>query len=348
MSGQYEIRERPASLPPLRVKRKDARAKLDHDKYAKSLFSLRDTLVTSDFVKLMDTLCDGDRPTRGHSGVYLRCFSDAHESAHHDLRSYARDLMSCRGQATYHQFLVTWMLSGYSDVWSDVVRKTEAEDPGFREKWRSMERDVNERLLTQSKDESDRLQDLVSGFEENNGVSLDILETTTVFVCRQCNRQALRGKFKKAKCDCGGQIASLSDVEQVPLAALAPAVQAIWTENMWLEEGIAYQFRAHRYEAESGLQVLGGSGGDHEIDVIAQRGRPPTRIFCECKHREIKPNHVLVFAGKVRDIGGQAAMMFTTATSVDDRVRRLARANGIQVVDSVLDKPAEEWATILI
>jgi len=350
MASRYEIRDRPASLPPLRVKRKDARAKLDHNKYAKSLFALKDRLVTSDFVALMGELFHPEqRPKRGFWDLGFWSGGSARADRPTPDAVTFIQLKDFRSAAETFQVDTRWsdQLLQYTDIWSDAPRNTETADPEFREKWREIERDVNAKLLGQSRAESDRLQGLVSAFEESHGVSLDVLETTTMFVCRQCNRQAISGKFKKAKCDCGEQIASLSDVDQVPLSAPAPGIQAIWTENMWLEEGIAYQFRAHKYDAESGLQVLGGSGVDHEVDVIAERGRPSARVFCECKHREIRPNDVLVFAGKVRDIGGQAAMIFTTATSVDDRVQRLARANGVQIVHSVIDKPQEGWAEVL-
>ncbi len=69
MSGGYEIRDRPVSLPPLRVKRKDSRAKLDYDKYAKSLFGLNKMLVTLGFVELMRELCG---PSQRPSGADWR------------------------------------------------------------------------------------------------------------------------------------------------------------------------------------------------------------------------------------------------------------------------------------
>lgn len=208
------------------------------------------------------------------------------------------------------------------NTFSDILAPTGPEEPADSAGRRAADRYLNARFLQLSRDKSDRVQALVSGFEETHGVSLDVLETTTVFVCRQCEREISRGKFKKGRCKCGESIMSPSDAEQIPLAVLAPAVCTIWDENTWLEEGIAYQFRVAKYDAQTGLQVLGGSGVDHELDVIAERRLPAMRVFCECKHRGIKPNDVLVFAGKLRDIGGQASIMFTTTASVDEAVLR--------------------------
>jgi predicted RNA-binding Zn-ribbon protein involved in translation (DUF1610 family) len=231
--------------------------------------------------------------------------------------------------------------------WSDMRPNIEKHHPDFAATLREVEKAARSEAIKWLKENSDRVQATISTFEENQAVSIDILEFATMFVCPHCGRTFARGKFKKGTCKCGVDIFNPKEAEQVPLARPAASVEQIWTQNIWLEEGTACHFRSNGFEAETGLQVLGGSGVDHEIDIIAHRGRPPQRVFCECRHREVKPNDVLVFAGKLRDIGGQTAMMFTTATAVDEVVRRLATANGVRIVDSVLDKPKQEWDKIL-
>jgi hypothetical protein len=59
------------------VKRKASRAELEHDKHAKSLFALRNRLLSSAFVKLMESLAAAanrsGRPQTGSSCCRIVC-----------------------------------------------------------------------------------------------------------------------------------------------------------------------------------------------------------------------------------------------------------------------------------
>lgn len=337
MARAFLVHDKPSALPPLRIKRKGARDELLRDRHVKSLLGLGGKLLTGDFVGLLQELFPVQAVGPPMWSLIARTFAPLEPLKTQMTFELPNDLF------TNSVFRVS-----ASSMFDKAIGILETSEQPANVAWKVFENNMREAAIERSIKSSDQLQSLISAFETKVGADIAVTTTVTLYVCPKCKSELGRGKFRQAKCTCGQKAERPSDAQQIALTVLADEVKPFWADNIWLEEGVAYHFRRERFDVITGINVLGGSGVDHEIDILAHRTKPVLRVFCECKHREIKPNDVLVFAGKVRDIGGQAAMMFTTAASVDDRVRRLARANGVQVVESVLGKPVEEWAGILV
>jgi len=230
------------------------------------------------------------------------------------------------------------------DRWMQEQSKN---SPEVRNYLVSLAKQLNRSLLDSRQEASNELEALVEKFGDDRHVSLCVLEPVVLYLCPNCKAALSEGKFRKVNCSCGQAINSPRAVEKVSVCRIRSSVLAFYTENMWLEEGVAYQFRRLNFEARTGLNVLGSSGVWHEIDVLAESPKKRARLACECKSRMLKLEDVYVFAGKLRDIAIGHGVVITTAKDVSRDVQLAARANAIKICHGALDKPAEEWKAVL-
>jgi hypothetical protein len=154
-------------------------------------------------------------------------------------------------------------------------------------------------------------------------------------------------KFQRGKCHCDSEINSPSKVEKVSLCQIRPAVVSFYTENLWLEEGASYQFKRLNFEVMTGCNILGSSGIWHEIDVLAEDPGRNIRVGCECKNRGVGLSDIYVFNCKLRDIGITRGIIVTTSKEIHRNIWLATESNMIRVCTSALDKPEDEWKTIL-
>lgn len=184
------------------------------------------------------------------------------------------------------------------------------------------------------------LELLVSDFEVKENFSagqLDILTNLRFFYCKDCYNVVSRKYFRPSTCTCGKKIASMSeDCIEKTIVKLGERLVKFIEQNMWFEYGVEDLLQKMKYKTACGCDVIGSSGIAHEVDVIAEK--KGTRIMVECKNQELTINHVLIFQGKMVDIGVVWGYMFTISNNVSEDVRKLARSRNIFIVDNILLK----------
>ena len=186
---------------------------------------------------------------------------------------------------------------------------------------------------------SDRIQKGLNVFEEKRKIELyNILSSTTIHSCKKCAKVASLDRFKRCTCVCGEKISKPSQVKQISLKHFNDKLINFLKQNYWFEYGVDYLLRRKNLRTFVGYYVLGHSGVWHEIDNIAVSKSQKCRFFCECKNAEIKQNDILVFSGKMFDIGCTRGYVFTTAEQVSDEALRLARARNIDIIKGVLKR----------
>lgn len=186
-------------------------------------------------------------------------------------------------------------------------------------------------------------EDLVE-FEEEHRVGLNVLENANLSACNSCGAYLNDGRFKKTTCPCGKTINSSSDIERVNVKALSEEVERFLSQNLWFEHASAYLLRRIDYETKCGGYILGASGVEHEIDVLAEKPNTAERILCECKTSRPDESEIFGFSGKMRDIGCSEGLLFTLVPNedIDDEIKSLARSNNIKIVGGVLEEELEE------
>lgn len=352
----------PKGLTPLAIRPKSDREEVLADEGVQSLRETKELLLTN---ACQDFLAKGIE----RNSLVVRQ-SDWGAGAD---RLFASCLLSTLWQKDNRSF------SDNVIQWSDVLGKDEPENPWaieFRETSRerrnqwvhylndyvqreskqstevndflvNFSKKSNEFLLKQREHASNDLEELVDQFEADHKISLAVSTPLVLYVCPDCRAVVSEGKFRKDKCSCGHEIVRPSKVEKVSLCQIRPAVISFYRENMWLEEGVAYQFKRLNFEPTTGCNILGSSGIWHEIDVLAEAPTRGIRTACECKNRKLVLGDVYVFHCKLRDIGISRGILVSTIGETAGDVLLAAEPNGIKICSSALDKSADEWRATL-
>ncbi|NQT84230.1 hypothetical protein HQ563_14475 [bacterium] len=217
--------------------------------------------------------------------------------------------------------------------------KNKKEEEEFNKTLLELKSEMYKGLITQIKRKSSEIQNTLSRFEEPRNQFLEILTSSTLFICKRCHNIVSRNRFMNTTCACGVKITRVSDIRKEPIAFFDPRLRAFIANNYWFEHGVDYLLRKKNFQTLCGVHVLGHSGCLHEIDNIAESKTSNLRIFGECKTGEIKTNDVFVLAGKMADIGCSRAYIFTLSKDVQKQISHLARSRNISTVDDVLSRP---------
>jgi len=188
---------------------------------------------------------------------------------------------------------------------------------------------------------SNNIQEELNKFEVKKKMEIQILTPTNIYTCQKCNKIISTNRFKRFNCKCGIKIKNINQVNQIPLYHFNNALIKFLSNNYWFEHGIDYILKRKNLETLVGYYVLGHSGVWHEIDNIADNIGEKFRFFCECKNSDIKGNDILIFSGKMIDIGCTRGYIFTTSKEITGDLIRLARARNIDIITDVLNKTAE-------
>lgn len=223
--------------------------------------------------------------------------------------------------------------------WGGEIRKLSARN---RELILKAEKIVNTTLLKQIKSRSDKIQNLLSDFEDKHRITLSILHSQTIFICPNCSRVLSIGKFKKVTCRCGKKITDIQKIKEVSVFKFNDSMRTFIGQGMWLEHGIDYLWKRKNLETKCGVRVLGHSGIEHEIDNIAFNKKENFLFFGECKTVEVGVNHIFVFHGKMLDVGCNKGYIFTTFSPPPKEIKQFARSKNISIIDSVLDKKEKD------
>lgn len=170
---------------------------------------------------------------------------------------------------------------------------------------------------------------------------LDISELQKTYFCKDCLLTAAENRFKKGKCSCGKLLNDLSDIQEVTVAKINSNVTKFIEKNMWLEYGVEQLFEDEGYNTQCGYNILGTSGVQHEIDVLAEK-KSAGKIICECKTSSLILSDIHVLYSKMSDIGAFRGCIFTTDLEIDSNVRRFANSKNIAVMGSVLETDNDE------
>jgi len=197
----------------------------------------------------------------------------------------------------------------------------------------------NKRNISSIKRHSTEIQNLLSRFEQSNGLTLDILTPHTLYICRKCFNVLSTDRFQVGPCRCGLQITTTANTRTEPVAYFDARMRGFITHNYWFEYGVDYLLKRKNFQTLCGVHVLGHSGCMHEIDNIAESRTSNFRIFCECKTAEVKTSDVFVFAGKMADVGCTRAYVFTVTKDIPRQIVHLARSRNISMITSALDRP---------
>ncbi len=195
------------------------------------------------------------------------------------------------------------------------------------------------------KRKSSELQNLLSRFEQQKKVSIDILTPQTLYICKKCHNIIFMDRFRIDTCICGLKVSSTANVHKEPIAYFDSRMCNFIENNFLFEYGVDYLLRKKKFQTLCGVQILGHSGCIHEIDNVAESRSSNFRIFCECKTAEIKTSDVFIFAGKMADIGCSRGYMFTLTKEPQKEIIHLARSRNISIISSVLEKKIDDLIT---
>jgi rubrerythrin len=224
-------------------------------------------------------------------------------------------------------------------------QRPEGLKPKEREKYNKEMREAKKDLYSTIKREitshSKQINNMLSAFEKERCLDLNILSSTTLYSCKKCGYVVSKNKFRVIKCSCGADIELISSVEQIPVSHFNTNLIQFLKHEYWLEHGVDYLLRKKNYQTIVGYYVLGSSGIRHEIDNIASSRSGNYRFFCECKKSDINVADVFIFAGKMADIGCTRGYFFTNSNNISAEVMALARSKNIKIIFNILEKDTQ-------
>lgn len=302
------------NLPPLEINRREDREKIESDPTVKSLIKSK-LLLDKGLNQLL---------------VFLLG----------ETKKISRSLDRVRKSQAEYIDMITKLNDIKIKTKKDVARqKTIMElEKEFKETYRK----VNQGLKKQINEISDKIQSGLDLFETKYETKLNILESSSLFICKNCEQIKCLDRFHSDVCSCGTKITKPSDYENISIHKLGENIINFIESNMWLEYGIDYLLRKKEFETLCGVHVIGHSGVGHEIDNIAEIKKDTLRIFCECKNTDININDTLIFIGKMTDIGCTRGYIFTTSFETADDIRRLAASKNITIIEQVLERDNDE------
>lgn len=201
-------------------------------------------------------------------------------------------------------------------------------------------------LLNEMFTASAAIQREINKFETKMNLDLEILTNTIVYSCSNCGYPLFFGRFRQTICKCGEKIDAIKKTDHNVIHHFNNELINFIGKNLWLEYGVDYLLKRKDFETWVGFNILGHSGVWHEIDNIAEykNVKSKFRVFCECKSGNLGSNDILVFSGKMADIGCSRGIIFTTLTErrISPEIFRLANSNNIDIITNLFEKDIEE------
>ena len=353
----------PSGLPPIWWLRKQSRINLDGTEAANGVLRLKGLLLTSELRKFLHEIVDLNKGIRletpllsSPKGPYsslierLNLLLLSPEEHSRAIKKQLSEPDIVTDDAIYEFKQYPYLADNFKDwlvrfdkTWGKAIKKYPETEASLRESIKEM----NGQSLKVIKSISDKLQEKVEAFESEHEVDFSLLDNHIIYVCPDCKATLGYDKFKKWKCTCGTEITAASETEQVAIKSVPLSVTDMVVNNIWFEEGVAYQLRTQNFDVYTGYSVMGGSGVLHEIDVLAERPKQCVRVFVECKARRLGIGDVFNLAGKMRDTGVAKGLICSTEADINVEAVRIGKANGIELFYDVLDKPKEFWSSLI-
>jgi len=309
------------NLPPIMIEKRKNRKNIEEDQKVKNFINTK-LLLNNDFNKLYSDILQRSKEVMSY-------FSPKEDDIYRKFFTFRRKKLSNKSDDYYRFFLLSRSLLHGKKYTNDEKNK-ELILKGRK----TFSKEIKNKLKTLNR----KIENSISSFEQKKGIDLNILSSTSVYFCKNCNKILSLNKFKPQKCMCEKQITKVSQVEQIPVHHFNLNMINFLEYNYWLEFAIDYILKRKNFITLIGQEVLGNSGVCHEIDNIAYCPNENYRFFCECKNSEVKENDIFIFSGKMIDIGGTKGYIFTTSENVSDKIKRLARSKNIDIIENVLSK----------
>jgi len=105
-----------------------------------------------------------------------------------------------------------------------------------------------------------------------------------------------------------------------------------------LDKDVLTVFHAIGYTTHHRKKLTGKSGVEYNIDIVAEKAEHPAakRLLIECRSSEVdstlKIDEVIVFWGKVFDIGAEGLIITTSKPT--ENARRFAEFYGIRIIEA--------------
>jgi phosphoribosyl-ATP pyrophosphohydrolase len=320
-------------LPPLSLNKNEKRLKLEQDTFVKSLLDSK-LLLTKDLNQLLSNLL-------GLSKQIENKLKELKKVDSFFLDKVSDKLLSSKKKYNMFSSLSLSKLKELSSISDKKALMKKLKEEAKKLVIANL-KEKNKETTIEIKDLSDQVQKTLDNFERKTKVDINILETINYYTCKNCGIFAYEGRFHNSTCYCGVKIEEPSKCSLISISKLSQSVISFFGNKSGLEYGIDYLFKKKNFSTKCGIHILGHSGNFHEIDNLAELSRKHLRVLCECKTSDIIINDVMIFSGKMGDIGCTRGYMFTTSFGVSEEVKQLARVNNITVVEQVLEKDEDD------
>ena len=152
-----------------------------------------------------------------------------------------------------------------------------------------------------------------------------LTEPSVLFVCSKCKSILYENEISTKKClSCNRKITEES-VQRIPIVKVPLEIRQVWQSNLWFEAYFAHLLQKLRFKTWTGIHVMGTSGIQHEVDVLAIKNG--TVIMSECKTGKVSRNDVFNFCTKLGDVKTHVSILALIKDLPEPETREFVRKN---------------------
>ncbi len=334
------------SLPALKIKKTSERQKIEENLYVKNLIT-SNKLLNGELIDLLIEIKKINQKIHQILALYIS-----------NQKVYLVDYFD----KIYGSIVSEFEESGDSDKkWDELTKSIHGggdemlqfifqyPNKKIQRILREILKENNSKKIKNIMDLANKAEDLLAEYEKVNKIlPLDIMEAKIIYVCPSCNNCLSLNKFKNSDCTCGAKIASITNVVKHSINILPPELFKFIDDNMWLEFGVNSFFKKQKKCLTlCGNYILGYSGVEHEIDNLVDLSEKNLRILIECKCKDqISIGDIFTFSGKMIDLGCIKGFFVTTAKKPEEKMRQLARARNIEIIENIFEDSEKKLAQI--
>lgn len=114
-------------------------------------------------------------------------------------------------------------------------------------------------------------------------------------------------------------------MERIPIVKVPLEIRQVWQSNLWFEAYFAHLLQKLGCKTWTGIHVMGASGMQHEVDVLAVKD--DTVIISECKTGKASRNEVFNFCTKLGDLKAHVSIWAQIKELPEPETRKFVQKN---------------------
>jgi len=164
--------------------------------------------------------------------------------------------------------------------------------------------------LKEKKDEIIKKGNAIGKLEKE--IELYLAQDNNLYFCKSCNAY-LGDSFESLPSSClsCGNETDWSDAQNITNVRFIDSKILAYLDGLWFEDYIAKLLNKIDWKTWCHGSIMGSSGIDHQVDILAINSSDGRVIICECKTAKIEKKHAFDLSAQFYDIKSSYGFLFS-------------------------------------